>query len=133
MPSARRAGSVYRRCECRGGDGKLLGNACPQLKKRAHGSVGLRQELPPDAEGKRRTFRRTGYGSVAEAQGDLSRLQAILSLPGDDVEEQRRVGDLLADIAARRASIPEISEVQRRLGVGVPLDGKATVGEWLDR
>ncbi|MFB7489080.1 hypothetical protein, partial [Bacillus subtilis] len=42
-------------------------------------------------------------------------------------------GDLLADIAARRASIPEISEVQRRLGVGVPLDGKATVGEWLDR
>jgi integrase len=133
MPSARRAGSIYRRCECRGGDGKLLGNSCPQLKKKSHGTVALRQELPPDAEGKRRTFRRTGYRSVTEAQGDLSRLQAILDLPGDDPAEQQRVGDLLADIARRRADIPQADEVKRRLGVGVPLDGKTTVGEWLDR
>ncbi|MEU5664719.1 site-specific integrase [Streptomyces longwoodensis] len=133
MPSARRAGSIYRRCECRGTDGKLLGAACPKLKRKNHGAPGIRQELPPDAEGKRRTFRRTGYGSVAEAQGDLSRLQAILDLAGDDPDEQRRVGDLLADIARRRADIPETSEVQRRLGVGVPLDGKMTVAEWLDR
>lgn len=133
MPSARRAGSIYRRCECRGDDGKLLGNSCPKLKKKSHGSVGLRQELPPDADGKRRTFRRTGYASVSEAQGDLSRLQAILDLPGDDADEQRRVGDLLADVAKRRADIPQAAEVQRRLGVGVPLDGKTTVGEWLDR
>lgn len=133
MPSARRAGSIYRRCECRGGDGKLLGNSCPQLKKKGHGSVALRQELPPDADGKRRVFRRTGYKSVADAQGDLSRLQGILDLPGDDPAEQQRVGDLLADIARRRADIPQASEVQRRLGVGVPLDGKTTVAEWLDR
>lgn len=133
MPSARRAGSIYRRCECRGGDGKLLGNACPQLKKKSHGSVGLRQELPPDADGKRRIFRRTGYKSVTEAQGDLSRLQAVLDLPGDDPAEQARVGDLLADISRRRADIPQAAEVQRRLGVGVPLDGQTTVAEWLDR
>jgi integrase len=132
MPSARRAGSIYRRCECRGDDGKLLSNACPQLKKKNHGSVGLRQELPPDAEGNRRTFRRTGYKQVTEAQGDLSRLQAILDLPGDDPTEQQRVGDLLADISRRRADIPQAAEVQRRLGVGVPLDGKMTVGDWLD-
>jgi integrase len=132
MPSARRAGSIYRRCECRGEGGKLLGNACPQLKKKSHGAVGLRQELPPDAEGKRRIFRRTGYRSVTEAQGDLSRLQAILALPGDDPDEQRRVGDLLANVAKQRADIPDVAEVQRRLGVGIPLDGKATVGEWLD-
>ncbi|MEU5091684.1 tyrosine-type recombinase/integrase [Streptomyces sp. NPDC021356] len=133
MPSARRAGSIYRRCECRGNDGKLLGNSCPQLKKKSHGSVALRQELPPDAEGKRRTFRRTGYDSVTTAQGDLSRLQAILALPGDDPTEQQRVGDLLADISQRRADIPQAAEVQRRLGVGVPLDGKTTLAEWLDR
>jgi integrase len=133
MPSARRAGSIYRRCECRGGDGKLLSNNCPQLKKKSHGAVALRQELPPDADGKRRTFRRTGYKQVTEAQGDLSRLQAILDLPGDDPTEQQRVGDLLADISRRRADIPQASEVQRRLGVGVPLDGKVTVAEWLDR
>jgi len=133
MPSARRAGSIYRRCECRGGDGKLLGTSCPKLKRKNHGAIGIRQELPPDAEGKRRTFRRTGYGSVAEAQGDLSRLQAILDLPGDDPAEQQRVGDLLADIARRRAEIPQADEVKRRLGVGVPLDGAMTVAEWLDR
>jgi len=133
MPSARRAGSIYRRCECRGEDGKLLGATCPKLKRKSHGAVGLRQELPPDAAGKRRTFRRTGYATVAEAQGDLSRLQAILELPGDDPTEQQRVGDLLADIARRRADIPQAAEVQRRLGVGIPLDGTTTVGEWLDR
>ncbi|MFE9937358.1 site-specific integrase [Streptomyces hirsutus] len=133
MPSARRAGSIYRRCECRGEDGKLLGTSCPKLKRKNHGTVAVRQELPPDAEGKRRTWRRTGYGSVAEAQGDLSRLQAILDLPGDDPAEQQRVGDLLVDIARRRADIPQASEVQRRLGVGVPLDGQTTMADWLDR
>ncbi|MGW8387516.1 site-specific integrase [Streptomyces albidoflavus] len=133
MPSARRAGSVYRRCECRDGDGKLLSAKCPRLKKKNHGSVGLRQELPPDAEGKRRTFRRTGYTEVNKAQGDLSRLQAILELAGDDEADQLRVGDLLADINRRRADIPQVDEVKRRLGVGVPLDGATTVGEWLDR
>jgi integrase len=133
MPSARRAGSIRKRCECRGAGGKLLGKSCPQLSKKSHGSLSLRQELPPDADGKRRTFRRTGYGSVKDASADLSRLQAILDLPGDDADEQRRVGDLLADVMARRADIPAPAEVQRRLGVGVPLDGKTTVGEWLDR
>ncbi|MFC8002953.1 tyrosine recombinase XerC [Streptomyces olivaceus] len=133
MPSVRQAGSVYRRCECRGADGKLLGSNCPKAKKKNHGSVGLRQELPPDADGKRRTFRRTGYTEVTKAQGDLSRLQAILDLPGDDETEQQRVGDLLADVAKRRADIPQAAEVQRRLGVGIPLDGTTTVGEWLDR
>ncbi|GAA5032988.1 site-specific integrase [Streptomyces siamensis] len=132
MPSARRAGSITKRCECRGADGKLLGKSCPQLSKKSHGSLSLRQELPPDADGKRRTFRRTGYGSVRDASADLSRLQAILDLPGDDEDEQRRVGDLLADTMKRRADIPSSAEVQRRLGVGIPLDGKATVGEWLD-
>jgi integrase len=130
--AARRAGSISKRCECRGPDGKLLGKQCPQLSKKSHGAIQLRQELPPDAEGVRRTFRRTGYDKVKTAEGDLSRLQAILALPGDDEDEQRRVGDLLADVASRRAEIPEPSEVQRRLGVGVPLDGKMTVGEWLD-
>lgn len=134
MPSARRAGGITKRCECRGADGKLLGKKCPQLSKKSHGSPSLRQELPPDAEGKRRTFRRTGYGSVKDASADLSRLQAILDLPGDDdLDDQRRVGDLLADVMKSRADIPQPPEVSRRLGVGVPLDGKTTVGAWLDQ
>lgn len=134
MPSARRAGGITKRCECRGADGKLLGKKCPQLSKKSHGTPALRQELPPDADGKRRTFRRTGYGSVKDASADLSRLQAILDLPGeDDVDDQRRVGDLLADVMKRRADIPQPPDVSRKLGVGIPLDGKLTVGDWLDQ
>ncbi|MFJ4712679.1 site-specific integrase [Streptomyces sp. NPDC088785] len=132
MPSPRRAGGITRRCECRGTDGKLLGSKCPQLKKRTHGALTLRQELPLDDTGRRRPFRRTGYTLLKEAQADLSRLQAILDLAGDDDADQIRVGDYLAEVQRTRAPIPEAADVQRKLGVGVPLDGKMTVGDWLD-
>lgn len=132
MPTSRRAGGVTKRCECRGPDGKLLGASCPDLSKRSHGRHVVRQELPPDAEGRRRTFRRTGYTDVKTANTDLSRLQAILDLAGDDTDAQVRVGDLLAGVMRDRLKIPDAAEVQRKLGVGVALDGKMTVGEWLD-
>lgn len=132
MATARRAGGITKRCECRDEDGKRLGSACPQLSKRSHGTHQLRQELPVDAEGTRRTFRRTGYPSVKDAQTDLDRIRAILDLAGDDEDGQRRVGDLLADLQTTRGTIPDPTEVSRKLGVGVPLDGKMTVGDWLD-
>lgn len=132
MPASRRAGGISKRCECRGPDGKLLSNACPQLTKKNHGAYAVRQELPPTAEGTRRTFRRTGYAKVTDAQSDLSKLQGILDLPGDDEDAQRRVGDLLQDVMRRRLDVPEPVEVSRKLGVGVPLDGKMTIAEWLD-
>ncbi|MCF0087135.1 MULTISPECIES: tyrosine-type recombinase/integrase [unclassified Streptomyces] len=132
MPASRRAGGISKRCECRGPDGKRLGTKCPQLTKRSHGNHELHQELPPDADGNRRRFRRTGYPGVKDAQNDLDRIRAILDLPGDDEDGQRRVGDLLAGLMATRGPIPEPTEVSRKLGVGVPLDGKMTVGDWLD-
>ncbi len=132
MPTSRRAGGVTKRCECRDAVGKLLGAKCPLLSKRAHGRHVIRQELPPDEEGARRTFRRTGYDDLKEANGDLARLQAVLDLAGDDENDQRRVGDLLAGVMRDRLKIPEAAVVQRKLGVGVELDGKMTVGQWLD-
>ncbi|KUN91905.1 site-specific integrase [Streptomyces caeruleatus] len=133
MTASRRAGGISKRCECRGPDGKLLSKSCPQLEKKNHGAVQLRQELPLDANGKRRPFRRTGYAKVTDAQADLTKLQAILDLPGDDEDGQRRVGDLLQEVMKTRAPIPDPTEVSRKLGVGVPLDGKMTVGDWLDK
>lgn len=131
--AVRRTGGVTKRCECRGPGGKLLGTGCPQLSRRSHGRYALRQELPPTADGKRRTFRRTGYPDAREANADLGRLQAVLDLAGDDAHDQQRVGDFLAEVMKTRAPVPEAVEVQRKLGVGVELDGKATVGEWLDK
>lgn len=132
MPPTRRAGGVTKRCECRGPDGKLLGTACPQLVKKNHGRLAVRQELPPGVDGKRRTFRRTGYDNAKDAQADLVKLQGVLDLCGDDEDAARRVGDLLTDVMKRRAPVPEPVEVSRKLGVGVELDGKMTIGEWLD-
>ncbi|MGC0317323.1 site-specific integrase [Kitasatospora acidiphila] len=133
MASARRGGAVYKRCECRGAGGKLLGASCLQLTKKNHGAAAVRQELPTDRDGKRRTFRRTGFETVAKAQEALDKVRAILDLAKGDEDAEQRVSDLLVEVAKTRAPIPDAGEVQRRLGVGVPLDGKMTVGEWLDK
>lgn len=130
--TTRRGGGVYKRCECRGADGKRLGNSCPQLAKRAHGKPLVQQELAPMPDGVRRQFRRTGYATVGDAQTDLDKVRAILDLAKGDDEAEQRVAGLLADIAKNRKPIPDAVEVKRRLGVGVPLEGKMTVGEWLD-
>ncbi|MET8693593.1 site-specific integrase [Streptomyces bauhiniae] len=133
MPASRRAGGISKRCECRGPDGKRLGDKCPDLSKRSHGKARVMQELPEDQDGGRRRFQRTGYTTVTDAQKDLARVQAILDLAGDDADDALRVGDYLQELSRTRGAIPEVAEVSRKLGVGIPLDGKVTVGEWLDK
>jgi hypothetical protein len=91
MAGARRGGGITRRCECRGGDGKRLGAKCPDLTKRKHGRYEIHQELPDDAAGKRRRFRRTGYTDKTAAETDLGHIRAILDLATDD-NERCRVG-----------------------------------------
>lgn len=132
MPAMRRAGGIAKRCECRGTDGKRLGTKCPQLSKRNHGNYEIHQELPPGEKRTRRRFRRSGFGGVKEAEAALDRIRALLDLAGDDEDAARRIGDLLMTVMTERKPIPELTEVQRRLGGGVPLDNAMTVGEWLD-
>jgi integrase len=132
MPASRRSGHVARRCECRDESGKLLSNSCPKLVKKNHGTVAIQIELPLTEEGKRRRFRRVGYAKVADAQADLSKVSTLLDLAGADEDAGRRIADLLQSVMATRADIPDAAEVRRKLGVGIPLDGATTVGEWLD-
>jgi integrase len=132
MPGSRRGGGVAKRCECRGSDGKLLGSACPQLAKKNHGAPYIRQELPPGEDGTRRTFRRTGYARVNDAQDDLDHVRSLLALAGEDKAARRKIGDLLAAVQASRAPLPDAAEVRRKLGAGVVLDSGLTVGDWLD-
>lgn len=130
--AARRAGSITRRCNCRDENRKRLGSKCPQLARKNHGTYQLQQEIPPGEDGGRRTFRRTGYTTVKDAQSDMDKVRAILDVAGADEDSQRRVGDLLAELSSSREPLPDPAEVSRKLGVGVPLDGKTTVGEWLE-
>lgn len=132
MARARRAGGISKRCECRGSDGKRLAGACPLLPKKNHGRYRLIQELPPDKAGARRRFERTGYDTSKDAQADLDCIRTLLDLAEEDEVQLRRVGDLLAAVQKDRRELPDPAAVSRRLGVGVPLDGAITVGEWLE-
>lgn len=127
-------GSTYRRCYCRGENGRPLGKACPQLASRRHGTWAIRQELPPRADGTRRSFSRSGYDSSKAAQAALDQLRTILAVPdGDDDEGQVHVGDLLEAVSQdRKAPLPELEDVRRRYATGQSFTAQTTVGGWLD-
>jgi hypothetical protein len=96
-------GSTYRRCYCRDEGGRTLGKSCPQLSSRRHGVWAVRQELPPRADGGRRSFSRSGYATAKDAQADLDKVRALLDLaPGDDQEAQTKIGDLLEAVSKNK-------------------------------
>lgn len=80
-------GRVYRRCGCSDGHGKQLGPWCVRLLEEAgHGSWTYCVDLAPD-EGKRRTRRRGGFASRAEAAREM---RAVLDGELRGVYENRR-------------------------------------------
>lgn len=127
-------GSTYRRCYCRGEDGKPLGKACPQLSSRRHGVYAVRQELPPREDGGRRSFSRSGYDSAKKAQEALDAVRALLALPdSDDTEALTQLGDLLETVSQDKdAPLPDLAETRRRLQHGQKLTSTMTVGDLLD-
>ncbi|MFC5214333.1 tyrosine-type recombinase/integrase [Streptomyces coerulescens] len=126
-------GTTTKRCYCRRKDGKPLGSTCPKLKQRAHGVWTIRQELPPNSEGDRRLFRRSGYDTQTDAQGDLDKVRALLNIAAeDDPDGRARLGDLLATVGAGKDPIPDHDEIKRRFGTGQSLTQSLTVGAWLD-
>lgn len=127
-------GSTSRRCGCRNPvTGKQYGQACPQRRKKNHGTWFVRQELPADADGTRRTFRRSGYDTATKAQADLDHIRALLALPDEDDQEGRdQVAVLLEQVSRDKAPLPTLDDVQRKLNRGLSLNSRATMGEWLD-
>ncbi|WP_202919256.1 hypothetical protein [Saccharothrix deserti] len=130
-----KAGSITRRCACRNPDtGKQYGKACPNARKKGHGTLAIRQELPPTADGERRVFRRMGYATVEKAQADLDKVRALLAIPEKDDDEGRdAIAALLVQVAANKEPIPDYDETKRRLRTGQNLVNRITVGEWLDQ
>ncbi|RQW94297.1 site-specific integrase [Micromonospora inaquosa] len=127
-------GSVFRRCACRDPEtGKQYGQSCPKLGQRRHGTWGVRQELPPDAAGCRRTLRRSGFASATQAQTELDAIRALLAVPeADDLDGRQRMGDLLESVASERGPLPDLDETRRKFRSGQSLTVRITVGEWLD-
>lgn len=82
-------GRVYRRCACRGEDGRQLGARCPLLvDDRKHGTWAFAVDVPT-VDGKRRTMRRGGHATKGSAQRALSDVLArfgagvAVDRPGD--------------------------------------------------
>lgn len=70
---------IYRRCSCRGEDGKQLGASCPKLKSNPrHGTWAYRASAGVDAQGKRRRVTKTGFQTREEAERALERVKRRL-------------------------------------------------------
>lgn len=125
------AGGIRRRCRCRDESGKDLGTTCPKLSQRSHGSWQLRHELSASSEGKRRTFRRDGFGTKGAAQEVLDDLRTLLAI-ADDSDDREAITQLVMSLGSKDA-LPTPDEVRRDLRAGRDLGDKTTVGEWLDQ
>ncbi|MGW1277948.1 site-specific integrase [Streptomyces tsukubensis] len=127
-------GSTYRRCACRvPGTRQQYGASCPKLKTKRHGSWNIKQELPADTEGSRRSFRRGGYATQKDAQSDLDKVRGLLAIPGEnDTRAQQTLGDLLAKVSTDKAEIPTADEVKRRIRSKRSVTEELTLGDMLD-
>jgi integrase len=93
--SIERRGRVYRRCSCRGEDGRQLGQSCPRLASDGkHGTWYFAVDMPGDA-GKRRTMRRGGFSTKAAANRALADV-ANRTAQGVRVDDRETVATFLA-------------------------------------
>ncbi|WP_084265241.1 Arm DNA-binding domain-containing protein [Actinomadura macra] len=86
-------GSTYKRCRCRGADGKEIGADCPRLHRKdgswnpRHGTWYFQIELEPGPNGKRRKLRRGGFESEDDAEDAMDEAK----------EKEARGGNAQAD------------------------------------
>jgi integrase len=96
--------SVFRRCGCRGQDGKQLGASCPQLKSDPkHGSWAYHLSHGSDPRtGQRRQHRKAGFKTKRAAESALAKLRASLD-SGTHVEPTKiTLADYARQWLARR-------------------------------
>lgn len=109
-------GSTYKRCKCRDANDKELGARCPKLRRKdgswnpRHGTWYYRLELDAGPGGKRRTLRRGGYTTEADAITGMDEAKAK-EARGGDAQARLFVGAYLDEwLDSRR----EISRSTRR-------------------
>ena len=90
-----RQGRVYRRCSCRDGAGRQLGQSCPRLATDGkHGTWYFAVDMPTEA-GKRRTMRRGGHATKAAANRALTDV-TNRTAQGVRVDDRETVASFLA-------------------------------------
>ncbi|MEX3100452.1 MULTISPECIES: tyrosine-type recombinase/integrase [unclassified Streptomyces] len=129
-------GSISRTCYCRDaqtGEHYRADSPCPLLSSPKHGTWSVRQEVSPSRDGKRRQFRRSGFGSLKDASRELDLVRSLLALADEDEPEDRRlISDMIMLSTAERSPLPDVETTARLLKAGHCLTSRVTVGEWLD-
>jgi integrase len=67
-------GSTFKRCGCTDSSGKPLGDACPRLKTKNHGTWYYAADLPPHPGQRRRYKRKGGFATRRDAQAAVAEL-----------------------------------------------------------
>ena len=99
-------GSVFRRCGCRGPDGRKLGGSCPLLQRRGHGSWSYSVELVARLDGKRRVISKSGFATRREAEQALaSTLERVSRRVQHGIPTKETVGDFLESWLAGKVAL----------------------------
>ena len=125
--------STHLMCHCRGEDGRLLGQKCPQLWRKdgspnfRHASGGWAMRLPTTKGTKQ--VKRFGYTSMAGIDAGARHVIKLMELAGDDAITRAKIGDMVR-AAKRGAPLPTVADVRRRLTIGAdPGSPGVTFGE----
>jgi hypothetical protein len=136
------AGTTYKQCSCRDGDGKRLGQKCPQLRRgngawsHRHGRWYYQLELPPRPDGTRRNpLRRGGFGTQDQAEKELATARELLAIAADDDLEGRiKIADAIQRAVKTTRQLPDPAYVRKAARLGHdPAVPQVTVGQWLDQ
>ncbi|MEU8076073.1 tyrosine-type recombinase/integrase [Catellatospora citrea] len=134
-------GTISKRCGCRDQrTAKPLGAGCPQLRGddgawTEHGSWRYQRSLPTLPGGPRKQLRRGGFATAEAAEADRDHVTQLLAVAGDNRIAAAEVATAILE--AKAGPLPDLDTVRRRAMAGTPLDGGATMAqylpEWLGR
>ncbi|WP_131766138.1 tyrosine-type recombinase/integrase [Candidatus Protofrankia californiensis] len=133
-------GTTYKRCSCRDPNGREQGRTCPKLRRTGggwnptHGTWYYAIDLPHHPDGRRRYARRGGFPSQQAAQDQITHIQALLAITGEDDDAGlRRIADLITAAIRGKQSLPGVEDIRRRFHRNADLNPTMTVGQWLDQ
>jgi len=138
-------GSWFKRCKCRGSDGRELGNSCGKLRRKdgswnpSHGTWYGKTELPSGPGGERLALRAGGFATQDEMGEWFEEALRLLSIPekGPDGHEVRvQILGMIGESRRRKESLPAFDDMRRRYAAGVAFQdgdtGDYLLG-WLER
>ena len=135
-------GTTFKRCTCRDGDRKELGQKCPKLRRangtwsNYHGTWYCQLELPPQPDGTRRNpLRRGGYPTQEAAEAVLKQARELLAIADeDDLRTRIKIADAMTAHLKDTGQLPDPARVRKMVRAGQdPATKPPTVGEWLDQ